>query len=68
MWNGAGTAKPGTEWVSGWLERGPEVELNVEVCAGSVKNVNCRETIGAQGSGSGTKCGSVCKKRQKREL
>ena len=34
----------------------------------SVKNVNCRETIGAQGSGSGTKCGSFYKKRQKREL
>ena len=46
----------------------PEVEPNAEVFGRSVKNVNCSETIGAQGSGSGTKCGSVYKKRRKREL
>ena len=48
--------------------RGAEVELSAEVFARSVKNVNCSGTIGAQGSGSGTKCGSVDEKRQKREL
>ena len=48
--------------------RGPEVERNAEAWTRSVKYVNCRETIGAQGSGSGTECGSLDKKRQKREL
>ena len=46
----------------------PEVERNAEVFTRRVQNVNCIETIGAQGSGSGTKWGSFHKTRRKREL
>ena len=45
--------------------RGPEVERNAEAWTRSVKNVNCRETIGAQGSGSGTKCGRFLQEASK---